>query len=66
MQSFFLIFFIQAYVVGSHFELPQQVEAIQMGSHNTHALFKEVVKSTKVVIQRLRNCLTVHLYGYLH
>ena len=34
MQYFFLIFFIKAYVVGTHFELPRLVQAIQMSTNN--------------------------------
>ena len=30
----FVYFFITSYVVGTHFELHRQVDAIQMGTHN--------------------------------
>ena len=40
---FILIFSIKAYVVGTHLILHQQVDAIQMGTHNI-CLYKEVDK----------------------
>ena len=43
LQYYFLIFFIKTYVVGTGFELPQLVEAIQMSSHNI-CFYKEVDK----------------------
>ena len=38
----------------------EQVDAIQMGTHNIY-LYKEGDKSTQAVIWRLWNCLTVRL-----
>ena len=42
-------------------ELPRLVKAIQMRTHNILCFYKEVDKSTLVVIKRLLNCLTVSL-----
>ena len=58
--AIFWHFFIKAYVVGTQFELPEQVEAIQMRPI-TYVFDKEVDKSTLAIIQRLLNCLTVRL-----
>ena len=46
---------------GYLFELHQQVDAIQMGTHNI-CLYKV---DKKFVIWKLLNCLTVRLQGYV-
>ena len=43
IMRFFLIFFIKAYVVGTHLRLHRQVDAIQMSTHNL-CLYKDVKK----------------------
>ena len=43
MQFFFLIFFIKAYVVGTHLNCMTRVDAIQMRTHNI-CLYKKVNK----------------------
>ena len=62
LQYCFLIVLIKTYVVGTRLNcldlLRQQVEAIQMSSHNI-CFYKELYKSTLTV--RLLNCFTVRL-----
>ena len=43
MGFFFLIFFIKIIYCGYAFEFHQQIDAIQIGTHNTY-LYKEVDK----------------------
>ena len=45
----FSVFFIEAYVVGTHLNCLDFVEAIQMSTHNI-CFYKEVDKSTLVAI----------------
>ena len=56
------IFFIKAYVVGTHLNCPNLliVEAIQMSTNNI-CFYKEVDENTQAVIWTLRNFLTVCL-----
>ena len=56
----FLIFFIKAWVVGSHLNCIDKSMQFRW-ELTTYAFMKKVDKSTLTVIQRLWNCLTVHL-----
>ena len=47
IKNIFLIFFIKAYIVGTHLNCLDKVEAIQTSSHN---MFLEVDKSTLAII----------------
>ena len=62
IRFFFSDFLYKSICCEYSFELHRQVDAIQMGTHNIW-LYKEVNKIALAVIGRLRNCLTVHIWG---